>query len=58
VAREDYGRMMRQAIPDQKVGDALADHFGERLETMDPSKLQSDFRVSMSWNTDATDIDL
>jgi tetratricopeptide (TPR) repeat protein len=58
VAREDYGRMMRQAIRDKKVGDALADHFGERLEKMDPSKLQSDFRVSMSWNTDATDIDL
>jgi tetratricopeptide (TPR) repeat protein len=58
VAREDYGRMMRQAIHDRKVSDALADHFGERLEKMDPKKLQSDLRVSMSWNTDGTDIDL
>jgi hypothetical protein len=41
VAREDYGRMMRQAIRDKKVGDALAHHFGERLEKMAPSKLQN-----------------
>jgi tetratricopeptide (TPR) repeat protein len=58
VAREDYGRMMRQAIRQKKVSDALADHFGERLEKMDPRQFQSDLRVSMSWNTDATDIDL
>jgi tetratricopeptide (TPR) repeat protein len=58
VAREDYGRMMRQAIRDKKVGTELADHFGERLEKMDPRQFQSDLRVSMSWNTDATDIDL
>jgi hypothetical protein len=32
--------MMRRAIRDKKVGGALADHFGERLEKMDPSKLE------------------
>lgn len=58
VAREDYGRMMRQAIRAGSVPQALADHFGERLEKMDPRQFQSDLRVSMSWNTDATDIDL
>jgi hypothetical protein len=56
--RRDYGQMMRQAIRDRKVGDVPADQVGERLEKMDPSKLESDFRVSMSWNTDATNIDL
>jgi len=58
VAREDYGRMMRQAIRSKTLNGELADHFGERLEKMDPSKLQSDLRVSMTWNTDATDVDL
>jgi tetratricopeptide (TPR) repeat protein len=58
VAREDYGRMMWQAIRDQKVSRALADQFGERMEKMGLRQLQSDLRVSMTWNTDATDIDL
>jgi tetratricopeptide (TPR) repeat protein len=58
VAREDYGRMMRQAIHSKQASAALADHFGDRLEKMDPRQLQSDLRVSMSWNTDGTDIDL
>lgn len=58
VAREDYGRMMRQAIHAKKLNGALADHFGDRLEKMDPRQLQSDLRVSVSWNTDGTDIDL
>ena len=58
VAREDYARMMRQAIGDKKMSRQLADHFGSRLEKMDPKQFQSDLRVSMTWNTDATDIDL
>jgi tetratricopeptide (TPR) repeat protein len=58
VAREDYGRMMRQAIRSKAVEGELADHFGDRLEKMDPKKLQADLRVSMSWNTDGTDVDL
>ena len=41
-----------------KVSRVLADHFGERLEKMDPRQFQSDLRVSLTWNTDATDIDL
>ncbi len=58
VAREDYARMMRQAVRAKAINPALADHFGNRLEKMDPKQFQSDLRVSMSWNTDATDIDL
>jgi hypothetical protein len=58
VAAEDYARMMRAAIQTKSVKPELADHFGTRLEQMDPRKFQSDLRVSISWNTDATDVDL
>ena len=36
----------------------LADCFGERLEKMALRNVQSDLRVTISWNTDATDVDL
>ncbi len=57
VAAEDYARMMRKAVQ-KGVPPELANHFGERLEKMDPKKFQSDLRVSISWNTDNTDVDL
>src|SRR5205807_9374967 len=31
---------------------------GHRLERMPSSKMQGDLRVTISWNTDATDVDL
>ena len=58
VAREEYGHMLREAISKHAVSQELANHFGERLEQMDSSRLQSDLRVTISWNTDATDVDL
>jgi hypothetical protein len=58
VVLEEYARMMREAIQRRAVTGKLADHFGERLEKMDPSQAQSDLRVTISWNTDATDVDL
>jgi hypothetical protein len=58
VAREEYGHMLREAIRKKAVSRELANHFGERLEQMDTSRLQSDLRVTISWNTDATDVDL
>ena len=36
----------------------LADQVGERIEKMDSKEFQSDLRVNISWNTDATDVDL
>ena len=36
----------------------MANHFGERLEHLDSSRAQNDLRVTISWNTDATDVDL
>jgi tetratricopeptide (TPR) repeat protein len=58
VVREEYARMMREAIALKAVNRELANFFGERLERMDPKSFQADLRVSISWNTDATDVDL
>jgi hypothetical protein len=64
VVREEYAHMMRDAIHRKAVTGKLADLFGERLETMVGSRSQtpvwerSDLRVTISWNTDATDVDL
>jgi hypothetical protein len=58
VVQEEYARMMRDAIAKKAVGPDLANHFGERLEKMDPAKMQADLRVTISWNTDNTDVDL
>ena len=50
--------MLREAIRNKAVKGKLADLFGDRLEKMRPQQLQSDLRVTISWNTDATDVDL
>lgn len=58
VAREEYVQMMREAIRRKAVTGALADHFGNRLEGMAGEAASGDLRVTISWNTDATDVDL
>jgi hypothetical protein len=58
VAREEYASMMQEAIRQRAVKKELADHFGERLERMAAPQPRSDLRVTISWNTDATDVDL
>ncbi|MGE3805103.1 MAG: hypothetical protein AB7K24_10565 [Gemmataceae bacterium] len=58
VAREEYARMMQQAIRNKRVSRELADLFGTRLEQMIEPAPKSDLRVTISWNTDATDVDL
>jgi tetratricopeptide (TPR) repeat protein len=58
VAREEYAQMMQTAVRRRAVGPKLLDHFGERLERMGPAQARSDLRVTISWNTDATDVDL
>jgi hypothetical protein len=58
VALEEYALMMREALNQHAVSKELANHFGERLEQINPARLQSDLRVTISWNTDATDVDL
>jgi Flp pilus assembly protein TadD len=58
VAREEYVQMMRQAVRTKRVRPALAEHFGRRLEKLGPAAGKADLRVTITWNTDATDVDL
>jgi hypothetical protein len=58
VAREEYVRMMQEAVRKKAVDRKLADLFGERLEGLATPQTRSDLRVTISWNTDATDVDL
>ncbi len=50
--------MMQEAIRRKAISPSLANHFGERLEQMARPQPRSDLRVTISWNTDATDVDL
>ena len=58
VAREEYIRMMQEAVRRKEVRPEVKEYFGERLEKLGSNQPQSDLRVTISWNTDATDIDL
>jgi tetratricopeptide (TPR) repeat protein len=58
VAVEEYARMMQDALRKKAVSREVAEFFGERLESMASLRQQADLRVTISWNTDATDVDL
>jgi hypothetical protein len=58
VVLEEYVRMMQEAIRKKAVRQPVADHFGERLEKLTEARKPADLRVTISWNTDNTDIDL
>jgi hypothetical protein len=58
VGREEYARMMQEALRRRAVGKKLAGYFGTRLEGMAARQSPSDLRVTISWNTDNTDVDL
>jgi hypothetical protein len=65
VAREEYAHMMQEALRETRnpkseirISKELADYFGERLEGMASIRQQADLRVTVSWNTDNTDVDL
>jgi hypothetical protein len=58
IASEDYARMMHSAIQKKAVKPALAEHFGSRVEQMVSQGPPSDLRVTLTWNTDNTDLDL
>ena len=58
VASEEYAHMMQEAIRRRHISSRLANLFGERLEQMTRPQPKSDLRVTISWNTDATDVDL
>jgi hypothetical protein len=58
VVLEEYVRMMQEAIRKKAVSKEVADVFGERLEGLAGKQEPADLRVTISWNTDATDVDL
>jgi hypothetical protein len=58
VVLEEYAHMMRHAIRQKTLANKLADHFGDRIEGVGANKLQADLRVTITWNTDDTDVDL
>jgi hypothetical protein len=58
VAREEYVHMLREALTRQAVKGPVAKWLGNRLEELAGTQVQSDLRVTISWNTDATDVDL
>jgi hypothetical protein len=58
VALEEYARMMNDAIRRKDVAKELKNVFGNRLEALRGVLQPSDLRVVITWNTDATDIDL
>ncbi len=58
VVLEEYARMMQEAIRKKAVSKEVADVFGERLEGLGGKQKPADLRVTISWNTDATDVDL
>lgn len=65
VAREEYAHMMQEALKEYRnpksqipISKELAEYFGERLEGLAGVRQQADLRVTISWNTDNTDVDL
>ncbi len=59
VVLEEYAHMMQEALRRKAVNPAVANFFGERLENLSrQAQPAGDLRVTISWNTDATDIDL
>lgn len=58
VAREEYARLMRGAVRRRSVRGELLELFGDRLEGLAATRTRADLRVTIAWNTDATDVDL
>ncbi|MBL8898236.1 MAG: hypothetical protein JNM84_11440 [Planctomycetes bacterium] len=59
VVRDEYARALRDAAADAALPSAERERFAERLEQLGAGALAAvDLRVTIGWNTDATDIDL
>jgi tetratricopeptide (TPR) repeat protein len=58
VAQEEYASLMQESIRRKLVRKEVANLFGERLEGMTSPQPKGDLRVTISWNTDGTDVDL
>ncbi len=58
VVQEEYARMLRTALERKVVKGRLADYFARRRDELDAGRDKADLRVTITWNTDATDVDL
>jgi hypothetical protein len=58
VARDEYVHLLAEAVKDKSVRRPLARHFAGRFQDLASGLTPSDLRVTISWNTDATDVDL
>jgi hypothetical protein len=58
VTREDYARSLRAGLREGKLTKEQRTFFEKRLTGLRGSEPAADLRVSITWNTDATDIDL
>ena len=58
VVREEYAQMMSEALRRNAVSGAVATQLRDRLAKVSDRQLSADLRVTISWNTDATDVDL
>jgi tetratricopeptide (TPR) repeat protein len=58
VALEEYTSLMRDALRRGTISPGVAGYFRERLARLSSTDQNVDLRVTISWNTDATDVDL
>jgi hypothetical protein len=58
VTREEYARSLRTGLRDGKLTAEQRRFFEQRLGELRGAEKSADLRVSITWNTDATDIDL
>jgi hypothetical protein len=58
IVTEEYVRLLRQAVRSGNLDRPLREHFERRAGTLSAGEGKADLRVTIGWNTDATDIDL
>ncbi len=58
VAQEEYTSLMHDALRRGAVSEPVAGYFRQRLARLSSNVQNADLRVTISWNTDATDVDL
>jgi hypothetical protein len=58
VTVEEYVRLLRAGLREGKLTSEQRTFFADRLAKMAGSDVPADLRVSITWNTDNTDVDL
>lgn len=58
VTREDHARLLRSALRQGKLSKDQREYFTKRLDEVARKEDTADLRVSITWNTDNTDVDL